>query len=156
MTHPADQSFQFTKEGFDALKAELAKLIARRPTVLTNLVNAREQGDLSENAGYHAAKEELGQIDSRVKEIKYLLRVGKVVEDAGGKTVSFGSKVTLQIGEQKMQFQIVEQLEADPAKGKISTNSPIGAALIGKSAGEEITVETEAGRTNYKILEITT
>ncbi|KKR85993.1 MAG: Transcription elongation factor GreA, partial [Candidatus Curtissbacteria bacterium GW2011_GWA1_41_11] len=70
--------YLFTKEGFASLQGELDKLAKRRPQVVINLSNAREQGDLSENAGYHAAKEELGQIDSRVKEIKYLLRVGKI------------------------------------------------------------------------------
>lgn len=155
MTQPvAKQNFQFTKEGYQNLKDELATLIARRPQVLTNLVNAREQGDLSENAGYHAAKEELGKIDSRTKEIKYLLRIGKVVESADPGIITFGSKVTLEVNGKTQRFQIVEELEADPANGKISTNSPIGKALIGKKTGEQIDIETEAGKTTYEIKEI--
>jgi len=148
------QNFQFTKEGYQSLRGELATLISRRPQVLTNLVNAREQGDLSENAGYHAAKEELGKIDSRSKEIKYLLRIGKVVENADAQVVNFGSKVTLEINGKILQFQIVEELEADPKKGKISTNSPIGSALMSKKTGEEISIDTQEGKIIYKIKEI--
>ena len=70
--------FRFTKEGFENLKKEYDHLLKRRPQVVTNLSNAREQGDLAENAGFHAAKEELSQIDSRIRELKYLLRVGQV------------------------------------------------------------------------------
>ena len=109
------QSYLFTKEGYDALKGELEKLIARRPQVVINLTNAREQGDLSENAGYHAAKEELGQIDSRVKEIKYLLRVGKIQESAQIEQISFGNTVTVHNGDEELTFTVVEELEADPA-----------------------------------------
>src|SRR3990167_3974630 len=148
------KSYLFTKEGFRALEEELDKLIKRRPQVVVNLTNAREQGDLSENAGYHAAKEELGQIDSRVKEIKYLLRVGKVVKSTNGQIVSFGSKVTLESNGESQQFQIVEELEADPLKGKISTNSAVCSTVIGKKVGDSVNVETPAGKTIYKIVEL--
>jgi transcription elongation factor GreA len=147
-------NFQFTPEGFKNLKKELQQLEVRRPQVVINLSNAREQGDLSENAGYHAAKEELSQIDSRVREIKYLLRVGKVARSDGQEIVSFGSKVTVESENSNMQFTIVEQLEADPKAGKISTNSPIGNALLGKKVGETIEIETPNGKTAFKILEI--
>jgi len=148
------QSFKFTKGGYQNLKDELARLVARRPQVVINLTNAREQGDLSENAGYHAAKEELGHIDSRVKELKYLLRLGKVVEGAKTEAVAFGSKVTIEASGQKIQFQIVEELEADPAKGKISTNSPIGSALMNHQSGDKVSINTPNGKVIYKILEI--
>lgn len=148
------QRLQFTQEGFENLRKELEKLVGRRPQVVINLTNAREQGDLSENAGYHAAKEELGQIDSRIREVKYLLRVGKVVNDKADGVISFGNKVTVEVNGQEMEFQIVEELEADPAKGKISTNSPIGAALIGKKAADLFEVETPSGTAKYKILKI--
>jgi|SRR3990167_3271087 len=148
------QSFKFTKEGFENLKKELENLLARRPQVVINLTNAREQGDLSENAGYHAAKEELGQIDSRTKELKYLLRVAKVVEDTNAQIVSFGSKVVLEANGKSQQFQIVEELEADPANGKISTSSAVGSAVIGKKVGDKVEVKTPSGKTIYKIVEI--
>jgi len=151
---PKTANFRFTKEGYENLKEELNRLIKRRPTVVVNLSNAREQGDLSENAGYHAARDELSQIDSRTRELKYLLRVGKVIDKENSETISFGSKVTVDVNGQKLEFQIVEELEADPKKGKISTSSPIGAALINRKVGEEISIEIPNGNVIYKILEI--
>lgn len=148
------KSYLFTKEGFDTLKKELEKLTARRPQVVINLTNAREQGDLSENAGYHAAKEELGQIDNRIKEIKYLLRVGKIQESDQVEQISFGNTVTVHNGEEELTFTIVEELEADPVKGRISTSSPIGKALINKKMGETVEVETPNGKIILKILDI--
>lgn len=149
------KSYQFTKEGFSSLKEELEKLIQRRPQVVINLSNAREQGDLSENAGYHAAKEELGQIDSRVKEIKYLLRVGRIQESDQVEQISFGNTVTVHNGEEELTFTVVEEFEADPANSKISTSSPIGKALINKKMGESVEVETPNGKIVLKILKIT-
>jgi len=148
------KSYLFTKEGFGALEEELDKLIKRRPQVVINLTNAREQGDLSENAGYHAAKEELGQIDSRVKEIKYLLRVGKIQESAQIEQISFGNTVTVHNGEEELTFTVVEGFEADPTNAKISTSSPIGKALINKKMGESVEVETPNGKIVLKILKI--
>ena len=148
------KSYLFTKEGFAALEEELDKLIKRRPQVVINLTNAREQGDLSENAGYHAAKEELGQIDSRVKEIKYLLRAGKIQESAQIEQISFGNTVTVHNGEEELTFTVVEELEADPANAKISTSSPIGSALINKKMGERVEVETPNGKIVLEILKI--
>ena len=148
------KSYLFTEEGFRALEEELDKLIKRRPQVVVNLTNAREQGDLSENAGYHAAKEELGQIDSRVKVIKYLLRVGKIQVSDQVEQISFGNTVTVHNGEEELKFTVVEELEADPANGKISTSSPIGKALINKKMGESVEVETPNGKISLKILKI--
>src|SRR3989338_5029193 len=148
------KSYLFTKEGYGGLKDELEKLIARRPQVVVNLTNAREQGDLSENAGYHAAKEELGQIDSRVKEIKYLLRVGKIQESAQIEQIGFGNTVTVHNGDEELTFTVVEELEADPANAKISTSSPIGSSLINKKMGERVEVETPNGKIVLKILKI--
>src|SRR3989344_5569162 len=147
-------NLRFTKEGYENLKKELENLLTRRPQVVVNLTNAREQGDLSENAGYHAAKEELGQIDSRVKEIKYLLRVGKIQESKQVDQISFGNIVTVHNGEEELTFTVVEELEADPANAKISTSSPIGKALINKKMGESVEVETPNGKISLKILKI--
>lgn len=148
------KSYLFTKEGFAALEEELDKLTKRRPQVVINLTNAREQGDLSENAGYHAAKEELGQIDSRVKEIKYLLRVGKIQESDQVEQINFGNTVTVHNGEEELTFTVVEEFEADPANAKISTSSPIGGALVGKKIGEVVKVDTPNGKIHLKILNI--
>ena len=129
-------------------------MVDKRPQVVINLTNAREQGDLSENAGYHAAREELSWIDSRLKEIKYIKRFAKVVENDKKSEVAFGSKVTIDSNGITSQFTIVSAMEADPQKNKISDSSPIGSALIGKKAGEEITIETESSKTKYKIVEV--
>ena len=148
------QDFLFTKQGFESLKNELEMLTKRRPQVVINLSNAREQGDLSENAGYHAAKDELAQIDNRIKELKYLLRIGKVIITTQKKNISFGSKVIVETNGEKIEFQIVEEFEANPSRGKISTSSPIGSALINRKVGEEILVEVPNGKILYKIIEI--
>ena len=91
--------YQFTKEGYEQLHKEKQKLQERRPQVVINLSSAREQGDLSENAGYHAAKDELSQIDSRVRELNVLLRLGEVVEAQQDTHVGFGSLVKVEVNE---------------------------------------------------------
>ena len=146
--------YQLTREGFENLKKEEQALINKRPQVVINLTNAREQGDLSENAGYHAAKEELSWIDSRLNQIRYIKRFAKVVEADKKPQVAFGSTVTIESNGTTNQFTIVSAMEADPAKHKISDSSPIGSALIGKKAGQEVALETEDGKIKYKIIEV--
>ncbi len=146
--------YQLTKEGFENLKKEEQQLLAKRPQVVINLTNAREQGDLSENAGYHAAREELSWVDSRLKEIKYIMRFVKIVDASQNSQVAFGNNVILKNGNQTKQYTIVSAMEANPAKNKISDSSPLGAALIGKKVGEEITLETPEGKSAYKIIKV--
>src|SRR3989344_2780140 len=147
-------NFRFTREGFENLRKEYDHLLKRRPQVVINLSNAREQGDLSENAGFHAAKEELSQIDSRIRELKYLLRVGKVVDKAEGEKVIFGSRLIVEVNGETFKYQIVEEMEANPKVGKISTNSLIGSSLINREAGEELAIKIPAGEVIYKIIKI--
>lgn len=146
--------FRFTQEGYDNLKKELQGLLQERPGVLTRMVAAREQGDLSENAGYHAAKDRLGEIDSRIRDLKLLIRLGKVIQASGENTVSFGSTVTINDGQKESQFTIVSAHEADPLKGKISQDSPIGKVLLGKNAGDSVEIEVPDGKVNYNIVNI--
>lgn len=148
--------FQFTKDGFKNLEKELEALIKKRPDVVKRLSEAREQGDLSENAGYHASKEELGKTDSRIRELKYLIRFGEVVEATGAEIVSFGCKVKVHDGKFENEFIIVNHMEADPKSGKMSDISPIGSALLGKKVGDEVEIEVPSGKVNYRILEIQT
>ena len=147
-------NFRFTREGFENLRKEYDHLLKRRPQVVINLSNAREQGDLSENAGFHAAKEELSQIDSRIRELKYLLRVGKVVDKAEGEKVIFGSRLIVEVNGESFEYQIVEEMEANPKVGKISTNSLIGSSLINRKAGEEIAIKIPHCQIIYKIIKI--
>lgn len=148
--------YKFTPAGFENLKEELAKLLERRPGVLTRLVAAREQGDLSENAGYHAAREELGKIDGRVRMIKFMMRLAVVEEAKETTVVNFGNKVTIGNGQNDMEFTIVSGQEADPLKAKISDSSPIGSALIGKKVGDSVDVDLPGGMVTYKIIDIKT
>lgn len=152
MKKPID--VKFTKEGFEKIKHEYQNLLDKRPQVLARLVAAREQGDLSENAGYHASKEELGRIDRRTRELKLLIRFGEVVESGSSDTVSIGNQVILISGNERFEYQIVGKLEADPAHGKLSEVSPIGSALLGKKVGDEIKIDIPSGKIAFKLLEI--
>ena len=147
-------NYQFTRQGYEDLKKELEELTRERPGVLTRMVAAREQGDLSENASYHAAEDRLGQIDSRIRELKLLLRIGKIVEAEGQDVVGFGSRIIVDDGDEQKEFTIVSAMEADPMLGKVSDSSPIGGALIGKKVGESVEIEVPSGKIRYKILEI--
>lgn len=147
-------TYYMTQQGLDDLKREEQKLKGRRPQVVTNMTNAREQGDLSENAGYHAAKEELGKIDSRLKELNYIIRFAKVSLPSGNSKVAMGNTVELKSDGIINKFTIVSALEADPAKGKISDSSPLGSALVGKKVGEKIEVDMPSGKIVYEIINV--
>ena len=151
------KQFHLTQEGIDELKAELEQLIARRVDVAEAIKTAREQGDLSENAEYHAAKDEQQTMEGRISEIEYILANVEVIAKPKGSKgkVQLGSSVELKshAGKAKM-FQVVGTVEADPLNGKISDESPIGKALMGKSIGEEVEITTPAETTVYKVTSI--
>src|SRR5690349_13837610 len=136
-----------TKEGLETLKKEHTDLLKKkRPEVLEAMSQARNQGDLAENAEYHAAKEELSFIDGRIDELEETLKQVVVIEELsvkpkGKKTVALGSKVTVSINGKKHIYTLVGEWEADPENHKISHESPIGKALMGKSIGEKIEVD---------------
>ena len=148
-----------TKKGFEALRAELDRLYKQdRPQVIQAIAEAREHGDLRENAEYSAAKERQGFIEARIGEIKYKLREAQIIETPEGSsdTVIFGSTVRivdLQSGEEK-QYTLVGQEEADIKKGLISVQSPMGRALIGHKVGETVEVHRPAGQIEYEIQQI--
>lgn len=152
MKKPID--VKFTKEGYAKLGEEYQQLTDKRPLVLARMVAAREQGDLSENAGYHASKEELGKIDGRLRWLKILMRFGEIVDSGGSGIVGIGSDVKVSRDKETYEFSIVGRMEADPAHDKLSEVSPIGKALLGKSVGDEAEVETPDGKIVYKILEV--
>lgn len=145
---------KLTKEGYQKLLDEERELKDQRPGVLKRMVEAREQGDLSENAGYHAAKERLGYIDSRLRHLKIMIRFAEVVESTGKEVVSFGNTVVVDNSGSKMTYTIVSAQEADPSQGKVSDVSPFGKALLGKNVGDTATVETPDNKIPLKILEI--
>lgn len=148
-----------TKEGLEELKKEHAELTkGKRPQVLTRLSQARDMGDLSENAEYTAARDELSFIDGRIDELEELLKEVQVITDdskvSTKTTVQLGSTVMLHHHDKKEEFTLVGEWEADPAAKKISHESPLGKALIGKEEGEKIEVSAPAGKVVYTIVTV--
>lgn len=146
-----------TKKGFEDLQKEYDDMIKkRRPEVVERLSAAREMGDLSENAEYTAAREELAFIDGRIDELEDLLKQAELIADGHRKSASvgLGSKVLVKIGGKQETFTVVGEWEADPTEKKISHESPLGKALIGKAVGDEIAFEAPAGKMLYKIVSI--
>ena len=143
-----------TYEGLKALEDELHELkVNRRREVAQKIKEAREQGDLSENAEYDAAKEEQRDIELRIEEIDKILKNAEVVDDNDGDSsvINVGCTVTIKDLEfnEEMEYKIVGSTEADSLKGKISNESPVGKALIGAQKGETVEVETPAGIIKY-------
>lgn len=149
-----------TPKGLEDLKNEHNSLTnTKRPEIVTRLAAAREMGDLSENAEYTAAREELAFIDGRIDELEMLLKQAVVIENGNhpnGDTVDLGSQVTIKIANRDKNeiFTLVGEWEADPAEKKISHESPLGKALLGKTIGDEIEVEAPAGKMIYKVISI--
>ncbi|GFY65238.1 ATP synthase subunit alpha [Trichonephila inaurata madagascariensis] len=153
--------FPMTREGFENMQAELEKLKEEKPSVIQAISDARDQGDLSENAEYHAARERLGFIEGRIMEIESKLSHAEVIEvkNFSGDSVMFGATVTLSMlsdnnGEVEYVYKVVGEYEADVSKQLISTSSPLGSALIGKKVGEYVEVTVPNGEKLYKIVKI--
>ena len=148
-----------TYTGLKTLESELENLkVVRRKEVAQKIKEAREQGDLSENAEYDAAKDEQRDIEARIEEIEKILKNADVVdeEEVDLDKISVGCRVVLYDVEfeEEVEYKIVGSTEANSLAGKISNESPLGAALIGKSVGDEISVETQVGVMEYKVLKI--
>ena len=155
----AEKKNILTYAGLRQLEDELADLkLNRRKAVAEKIKEAREQGDLSENAEYDAAKDEQRDIEARIEEIDKILKNAEVVveDEADTSTINIGCKVKIMDMEFEdiLEYKIVGATEANSLKGKISNESPVGKALIGANIGEVVDVETLAGVIQYKILEI--
>lgn len=147
----AKKVYQITAEGKAELEKELAELAARRSDIAEKIAAARDYGDLSENAEYDAAREEQGIVESRVIEIEDILQNFQLIKPAKSNgIVRVGSTVELKNGK-KVTYTIVGPVEADPLEGKISNESPIGAALMGKKVGDKVTISTPKGETTYSV-----
>ncbi|MBX3564643.1 MAG: transcription elongation factor GreA [Sphingomonas sp.] len=145
------------KEGYEKLQAELKRLKTERPLIVDAIEEARAHGDLSENAEYHAAKEQQGQNEATIADIEGKLSRAQIIEpsELSGDKVVFGATVTLLDEDDKpLRYQIVGETEADASKGRISYNSPIGRALIGRKADEEVEVSVPAGDRYYLVSKI--
>lgn len=147
-----------TKTGLEELKNELHELEkVKRPQVIERVAAAREMGDLSENSEYTAAREELSLIDGRIEELSDMLKKVEIIDETTAKKTSgiqLGSRVTLKVNGKKELFELVGEWEADPHEKKISHESPLGQALMGKRVGEKVEVEAPAGKISYTISEI--
>ena len=148
-----------TSEGLKKLEDELDDLIVvKRKEVAQKIKEAREQGDLSENAEYDAAKDEQRDIEARIEEIEKILKNAEIVdeEEVDLETINIGCQVNILDLEfdEELTYKIVGSTEANSLKGKISNESPVGKALIGKKVGDLVSVETQVGIVQYKVLDI--
>jgi len=144
--------FHLTQSGIDELKAELEALRVKRAETAEAIKVARELGDLAENAEYQSARQEQERNDARIDELEHILANVEVIKAKGKKQVGLGSKVTLKNAKgREMMLQVVGTIEADPLAQKISDESPIGKALIGKKEGDDVEIRTPAETIVYKI-----
>ncbi|GGH42983.1 transcription elongation factor GreA [Frigidibacter albus] len=147
-----------TRAGFDALDSELRTLKSvERPAVIKAIAEAREHGDLSENAEYHAAREKQSFVEGRVKELESILGRAEVIDPTRlSGTIKFGATVTLidEDSEEERTYQIVGEPEADIERGMLNIRSPLARALIGKDEGDSVEVRTPGGEKSYEIVSI--
>ena len=148
-----------TAEGYARLEVELKHLRqVERPDIIRAIAEAREHGDLSENAEYHAARERQSFIEGRIGELEEKIARAEVIDPSklSGKTVKFGATVTVvdEDTDEKNTYQIVGEDEADVAKGKLAITAPISRAMIGKSVGDSVEVRTPKGEKAYEIVKV--
>lgn len=151
--------YPMTSAGHTALEEELKRLKSvERPRIIQAIAEARAHGDLSENAEYHAAKEQQGMNEARINELEDKIARADVIDVSklSGSTVKFGASVTVvdEDTEEEHVYQIVGDMEADVSKGRISISSPISRALIGKEEGDSVEVNTPGGGKSYEILKV--
>jgi transcription elongation factor GreA len=145
-----------SKDGLEKLRAELDEMVSvKRPEVANRIHDAKEHGDLSENAEYEDAKNEQAFVEGRIQTLEALIKNATIIE-ANHSTdhVQIGSTVSVQSGDGEERFTIVGSAEARPAEGRISNESPVGRALLGKKKGEKVVVRVPAGDFTYKIVGI--
>ncbi len=146
--------YQITAEGKKELEAELEALKSRRGEIAEKIAEARDYGDLSENAEYDAAREDQGLVESRIAEIEDIIMNAELIKTSRKSTVGIGSKVELKNGTKTVNYHVVGPVEANPIEGKISNESPIGLALMGKKEGDIATVTTPKGSIDYTLVKV--
>jgi transcription elongation factor GreA len=145
------KAYQITPEGKQELEQELAQLKGRRGSIADKIAEARDYGDLSENAEYDAAREEQGIVETRITEIEDILLNAELIIGGKKDAVGLGSVVTLKTGSKEVTYTVVGPVEANPLEGKISNESPIGEALMGKKVNDHVTINTPKGELDYTI-----
>ncbi len=148
------KAYQITEAGKKELEAELETLKARRGDIAEKIAAARDYGDLSENAEYDAAREEQGLVESRIAEIEDIVQNAELITASNSSTIGLGSKVELDNKGKKVTYHVVGPVEANPIEGRISNESPIGSALMGKKVGDEVSVTTPKGEIVYTVASI--
>ncbi|MBI2763738.1 MAG: transcription elongation factor GreA [Chloroflexi bacterium] len=149
------EAVPMTRDALARLELELHELTQiRRPGVVARIKAAREHGDLKENAEYQAAREEQSFLEGRVRLLEDRKRHAVIVDDVVTGMVALGSVVVVEVDGDTMTYSIVGTTDADPAAGRISTSSPVGAALIGAVAGSDVEVRTPRGSALYRVLEV--
>lgn len=146
--------YQLTTDGRKELETELEELKGRRGEIAEKIAEARDYGDLSENAEYDAAREEQGLVETRIAEIEDILNNAEIIKAGAKNTVGLGSTVELKTGKKTLTYHVVGPVEADPVEGKISNESPIGVALMNKSVNDTVSVETPKGAITYEITRV--
>lgn len=146
--------FQITEEGKKELEAELAELKGRRGAIADKIAEARDYGDLSENAEYDAAREEQGLVESRIAEIEDVLLNAEIISASRSSKIGLGSRVELKTGNKTVVYHMVGPVEADPLEGKISNESPIGVALMGKKVGDQAVITTPKSEITYEVVKV--
>ncbi|MDP3997212.1 MAG: transcription elongation factor GreA [Candidatus Andersenbacteria bacterium] len=144
-----------TREGYDELESKLQNLkTTRRREIADAIHTAKEQGDLSENAEYVQAKEEQQRIEEQISDLETTLKHARVIANSDTTEVSLGNTVVVAWNGSKKEYRLVGSNEADPMQGKISNESPIGKALLGKTSGQEVEIPTPSGGKKCKVVEI--
>lgn len=144
--------YQITESGQRELERELNELKSRRGEIADKIAAARDFGDLSENAEYDAAREAQGLLETRITEIETILQNASIIQTGNSSTVVLGSTVELEANSKAVTYTVVGPVEADPLEGKVSNESPIGQALMGKAVGDTVTINTPKGELAYTVV----
>ena len=148
------KEYKITTAGKADLEKELAELKSRRGEVADKISEARDFGDLSENAEYDAAREEQGLLETRIAEIEDILNNALIIQSAGSHAIGLGSQVELKNGSKTVKYTIVGPVEADPLQGRLSDESPMGMALHGKKVDDTVVITTPKGEITYTVVSI--
>jgi transcription elongation factor GreA len=144
-----------TAAGLKALQVELVELTTvRRPEVILRVKSARELGDLRENADYEAARNEQSFLEGRIRDLEQMLKTAVVIQTIDATSISIGSRVVVDAEGARVSLHIVGSAEADPARGRISDVSPVGKALLGHRAGDEVVIHTPGNDIHYRVVEV--
>lgn len=145
------KTYQITEDGRKELETELEGLKGRRGEIADKIAEARDYGDLSENAEYDSAREEQGLVETRIAEIEDILVNAEIIKVKKSSKVHVGSTVEIKTGNKTVKYTIVGPVEADPMNGKISNESPLGVALMDKEVGDKVTLTTPKGDITYTV-----